>query len=57
MFHAVYRHDILLPLQFETEFAQHREDCGEVGETVHAAGWRSVAEAAAAGASSLPCLR
>ena len=33
---GVYRQDVLLPLQFETEFAQNREDCGEAGEGVHA---------------------
>jgi hypothetical protein len=32
---GVYWQDVLLPLQFETEFAQDREDCGEAGEGVH----------------------
>lgn len=31
---GVYRQDVLLPLQFETEFAKHREECGEAGEGV-----------------------
>src|SRR5438093_12517875 len=30
--HGVYRQDVLLTLQFETEFAQHGEDRGEVIE-------------------------
>jgi hypothetical protein len=33
-FHSVYRQDVLLPLQFETEFVQNREDCGEAGEGI-----------------------
>jgi hypothetical protein len=30
--HSVYRHRGYLLFQFETEFAQHGEDCGEVIE-------------------------
>lgn len=29
---TVYRQNGLLPLQFQAEFAQDREDCGEAGE-------------------------
>jgi hypothetical protein len=32
--HGVYRQDVFLRLQCETEFAQDREDCGEAGEGV-----------------------
>jgi hypothetical protein len=34
--HGVHRQDVLLLLQFETEFAQDREELGEAGEGI----WR-----------------